>query len=189
MPRLTVPVSMRTFIGALVCGCAMSTYSVRVNTEHDASSGGPSVPPPCSLNLSVMQTNGCSCGPEKSGPVIGWLTTVNFADDCFGALAVSVVDPSASPVTRPVSERPDASAFSLPVASVPLTVSFTSDGATPGGRSTRTSASPPVTISGRLDSTRTCKPSAAPPETVAVSTTTLIRSEEHTSELQSHTHL
>jgi hypothetical protein len=27
---------------------------------------GPSVPPPCSLNWFVMQTNGCSCGPERS---------------------------------------------------------------------------------------------------------------------------
>jgi hypothetical protein len=59
-----------------------------------------------------MQTNGCSCGPEKSGPVIGRLTTVNFAADLFAALAVSVFDPGASPVMSPVSERPEASAFS-----------------------------------------------------------------------------
>ena len=112
------------------------------------------MPPPCSLNLSVMQTNGCSCGPEKRGPVIGWLTTVNFVDECLGALALNVFDPSVRPATRPVSERPEASAFNLPVASVPLTVSFTSDGERPAGSSTRTSASPPVTISGRLESTR-----------------------------------
>ena len=67
-----------------------------------------------------------------------------------------------------------AAAFSLLVASVPLTVSFTSDGETPAGNSTRTSASPPVTISGRLDNTRTCNWSAAPPTCGEASTTTLI---------------
>jgi hypothetical protein len=27
----------------------------------------------------VLQTNGCCCGPEKIGPVVGWFTSVSSA--------------------------------------------------------------------------------------------------------------
>ena len=116
MPRLIVPVSTRT----------PSTSRVRVATEQSASSGAPSPA------ASVSQTNGCSCGPENTGPVIGWLTTVSRARP-----AVSRLRPSRSPVTSRV--RP------LRLSTRPLTRSTACLG-------TFTSTSPPVTMSGRVDS-------------------------------------
>jgi len=82
--------------------------------------------------VSVSQTNGCSCGPEKTGPVIGWLITVRRSWS-----AVIVLPPSASPSSSRVSPRPGS------------TRPFTRTVAFAG---TRTSTSPPVTMSGRVDS-------------------------------------
>src|SRR5579859_7147331 len=47
------------------------TYWTTVFAEQLASSGGPRVVPPGSLNSLVWQMKGCCQGPEKTGPVIG----------------------------------------------------------------------------------------------------------------------
>ena len=59
------------------------------------------------------QTHGCSCSPEKTGPLAGWFVIVRRADERppglrdFGlvgtVLATTSLSPSASPSTRPLN--------------------------------------------------------------------------------------
>src|SRR5262245_64448013 len=100
MPRFIVPVSTRTMkltvapvvvvvfamsagrlvvfgngLNAVRASAGVSagryTYCTTVRAEQLASSGGPSLLPSGSANVSVWQMNGCCHGPEITGPVIG----------------------------------------------------------------------------------------------------------------------
>jgi hypothetical protein len=92
--------------------------------------------------------------------VIGAFLTVNdasVATDASSARASTVLSPTRRLATRPVSARPVASGWNWPVASAPLTSTRTREAGTPCGSSTRTSASPPLTTSGRDDSVLSCR--------------------------------
>ena len=105
----------------------------------------------------VWHTNGRWWGPEKIGPVRGWLTSVRRsfagADERRLCTTASVFWPSSSPATNPT--RPPSSRSKASVTSSPLR-STRSLSSRPRGASTRTRASPPLTISASLESTSRC---------------------------------
>ena len=90
-----------------------------VFAEQFASSGAPSMLPSGSLNLSVEQMNGCSCGPEKMGPVMGWLIRVRCAAGALPAVKhPRRFSPIFNPLTKPIQACSGASARNDGVTSV-----------------------------------------------------------------------
>src|SRR3954447_20299082 len=98
----------------------LNTKLTAAGVLHWASCGGPrptgttvgEVPLFCG-GFWVLHTHGCTCGPEKIGPPIGWLVIVMRARRPSGSAAVSSLGPSARPVTRPVRRPPPASENAL----------------------------------------------------------------------------
>ena len=100
----------------------------------------------------VLQTQGCTCGPENIGPPMGWFVIVMRAARPSASLAVSLLAPLRRPRTSPVI-RPPPLLLNAEVTSRPSTSAVTrADGAS-AGRAIWTSASPPETRSARLDRT------------------------------------
>jgi len=85
------------------------------------------------------------------------LTTVSSSETRPSTETISSDSPSARPVRRPSNTRdPPASTIrNRSVTSPPAALNRTRSGSTDAGGSTRTSAVPPVTVSGREDSTDT----------------------------------
>src|SRR5262245_21000651 len=102
--------------------------------------------------------NGACCGPVRSAPLIGWLTRVRLAS-LPPALAVSALLPSFSPVTSP-TQPPLAQDLKAAETSLPPTDTVGAEAAPV----IRTSASPPVTSSGRDDNTSTPRACASAPD-------------------------
>src|SRR5262245_32508226 len=115
-------------------------YVTCVFAEHFSSSAGPRP------HASVSQMNGICCVPEKTGPVMGWLTSSSFAWP--RAFARKVFLPSDSPWTSPTRVPGARPGRNAEVTSCPLrtTVAW-SRGKSPA--LTWASTSPPVTVSGR----------------------------------------
>src|SRR3954471_18066935 len=114
---------------------------------HWASRGGPSPTgttvgevPLLAGGFCVLHTHGWTCGPVKTGPLIGWLVIVIRAPRPSGSWASTRLGPLASPVTRPTPSGPKADVTSR---SPTVTVR-------PAEGWTRTSASPPEIRSARL---------------------------------------
>src|SRR5204863_2903662 len=104
--------------------------------------------------------HGRSCGPEKTGPPLGWLTIVTEVEAAPGAEAVTTFEPLASPLSRP-SKIPFGRRANWLVASLPFKATDTADGSVPAGRSSETSAWPPETRSARVERTLICSGDAA----------------------------
>ena len=125
-----------------------------------SSSGAPSVSPHCSSNASVSQTNGCSCGPENTGPSTGWFTSESEPRGVPSALASSSSlapdNPSTSPTSTPGDDGRKAA-----VTSFPPSVTRKPDRSASGAAAMLTRAFPPVTMSGRPD--RICSSYAPSP--------------------------
>src|SRR3954464_6957277 len=100
----------------------------------------------------LWQTQGWTCGPENTGPPLGWLTIVSVSPSALGALATRVLSPSGRSV-RSASKRPFGRSANALVTSVPPDLTVTEDALTPSGIATATRASPADTRSPRLDST------------------------------------
>src|SRR4051794_27283559 len=117
--------------------------SARVATEQSSSSG---LPKPES---SVWQMNGVWCGPEITGPVMGWSVTARVARrEPVGpvATAVSRLAPGLNPRTAPVWSGPSETGTFVP--------SISTARSSPGCRPrTAMRASSPVTVDGRLETT------------------------------------
>src|SRR6267143_2945232 len=107
-------------------------------------------------NWCVWQKNGVSCGPENTGPVTGWFWSSSLSLPAPLALASSRLFPGVMPVTRPTRPWPVGAGANWPVTSTPFRLTRTSANRVPGGATTCTSASPPLTLSGRFDSVRIC---------------------------------
>ena len=95
-----------------------------------------------------MQTHGWICGPEKTGPPLGWLAIVMRAVSA-PSVATSSLAPTSSPVTRP-SKRPLGRTANAPVTSRPSSVTRMAAGSAP---SMATSASPAEIRSARFETT------------------------------------
>src|SRR5688572_2516523 len=90
-------------------------------------------------NAVVSQKNGTCCGPLKTGPVTGWLTTRTAAGDPRRTVAVITLLPSGRPSTRPSLEPSGWTVKALVTSRRPTrTVTWP-------GPVTRTSADPPLT--------------------------------------------
>src|SRR6266508_5589663 len=177
MPRSITPYSTRTMYGTRrpvsvvvvatsVAGAAglygrkpglagsLDRYTNRytIGVSHWASVGGPSGMPgrPC-----VRHTHGCTWGPAKTGPPIGWLVIVTCAPTTaapWRSVARTTFGPTTRPVTTPSSE-PSGCRENAAVSSRPPTVTRTSLAWWRDGSATRTRASPPEIRSARLEST------------------------------------
>src|SRR5215216_2050885 len=83
------------------------------------------------VTAGCAQIHGCSCSPEKTGPLAGWLVIVRRADDlpagfadcgfCVAVRATSSLSPSASLSTIPLNV-PSARSANAAVTSRPSTV-------------------------------------------------------------------
>lgn len=144
--------------GANLPAVVRYTWSTRVAIEQSASVGGPSLSPVTVVNAAVSQMNGCSCGPENTGPVTGWSSRTSRALPVPGAVAVSTLRPARKPVTSPSSARPASTRRRLPVTSVPSRSTRTFATGTPAGSSRRMRASCAETTCGRDDSTVKVRP-------------------------------
>src|SRR6266540_164908 len=177
MPRSITPYSTRTMYGTSrpvsvvvvatsVAGAAGSygrkpdfagsldryTNRYTIGVLHCASVGGPSGIPGRPW---VRHTHGCTWGPAKTGPPIGWLVIVTCAPTVAApwvSVAVTTFGPTTSPVTTPSSE-PSNCGEKAAVTSRPPTLTRTPLASLRGGSATRTRASPPEIRSARLDST------------------------------------
>ena len=56
----------------------------------------------CASVAPVWQTHGWTCGPEKIGPPIGWLTIVAVAAVPSGRLACTVFEPVEETAQQPL---------------------------------------------------------------------------------------
>ena len=113
-----------------------------------------------------------TCGPEKTGPPLGWSVMAMLRSIPLGRRAVRTLAPTASPVTVPTNACADRSMPSMLWAGIPLnspasrpapnspvtsllpSLTRTVDGSTRPGKNTATSAELPLTTSARVDSTR-----------------------------------
>src|SRR5581483_838657 len=124
-------------------------HSTRVLAEQSASRG---LPMPAA---SVWQRKGAWCGPEITGPLIGWSVSSSVAVRVpVGPVTVAVtwLTPTRNPSTTP-SRVPAPAGAKSPLTSVPsLSTRTMSPACTP-----RTSirADSPVTVAGRLETTAT----------------------------------
>ena len=98
------------------------------------------------------QVQGWICGPEVTGPPIGWLRMVRRAPSPPGTRATTVFAPLRNPVSMP-SKRPVGRTAKRPVTPLPFRLTRTRDARVPFGYFTATRASPPETASARLDRT------------------------------------
>src|SRR5436190_7337672 len=105
----------------------------------------------CASTAPSSHCHGWICGPEVTGPPMAWLTIVWLVEAPPGTVALSVLLPRLSPVTRPPSSPPVGSSSS--VMSMPLRRTCSSDAETPSGGATLISTSPPEIRSARLDTT------------------------------------
>lgn len=139
-------------------------WSTRVSVLQFSSSGSPRVPPTTGmLNSSVWQMNGSSCGPENSGPSPGWLVTcTEVAHFSLGGVAVISCSPTSKPSTTPSSTRRSASQVKSSVTSSPSRVTVMRWGGICLGAVTSTSTSPPVTMSGALETVSISSPPGLP---------------------------
>src|ERR1700733_11988398 len=109
--------------------------------------------------VGVAQVNGATCGPEKIGPPMLWLVILRNAPWPVPRSADSRLGPSASPVTRPTRRPPsravNRSLTSLAISGLPggPSVTWSFPAVAPGGSTISTSASPPLIMSARFDST------------------------------------
>ena len=55
----------------------------------------------CASVAPVWHTHGWTCGPEKIGPPIGWLTIAVSVEAPSASAAVTVFDPLTRPVNSP----------------------------------------------------------------------------------------
>src|SRR4051794_9054867 len=94
--------------------------------------------------------HGCSCGPEKTGPPLGWFVTTSLAPLPPGSRAISALRPRGRPLTRP-SRAPAPRGANALVTSRPWAVIFSAR-TLAAGAVTRTSTSPAEIRSARLDS-------------------------------------
>src|SRR5512135_3874918 len=51
-----------------------------------------------------VHSHGCTCGPDRTGPPIGWLTIVTAPVRCPAMAALSTAGPLGSPVSSPSYE-------------------------------------------------------------------------------------
>src|SRR5262249_28289801 len=99
----------------------------------------------------AWQVHGSSCGPENTGPLLGWLVRVMRVAQLPGTRASSTFDPILSPVTRPSyrpSERLPNSRVTFRFPSVTLTCLRSTR-----GRLIATSDVPPLTRLARPERT------------------------------------
>ena len=103
----------------------------------------------------VAHTQGWICGPENTGPPIGWLVTTRLAR-CLPPMSAKIaVRPTSRPVTRPMVRPSARRANAADTSRVPATTRSPCDGE-PAGTTISTSASPPEIRSARLDSVLIC---------------------------------
>ena len=107
------------------------------------------------LGTGVAQIHGWICGPENTGPPLGWLVTFRRATCLPPRSAVITVGPVSRPVTSP-TVRPSARRANAAETSRTPAVTWTAAVAAPSGMTISTSASPPEIMSARLDSVLIC---------------------------------
>ena len=110
------------------------------------------------VGTGVAQIHGEGCTLSRTGPLSGWLVTVSEApaNELSLDVAVTVLAPLARPVTRP-TVRPSARVVKALVTSVVPTLTLRSQRG-PNGGPTSIKASPPVTMSARVESTGSVVP-------------------------------